>query len=64
MLYLFVAIGLMDKYEIYPATPRIRKRLTALAAVILFLLSLGMFLALGAAVRRFAGNLPAPGFKL
>jgi len=65
MLYLFVAIGLMDKYEIYPATTKDPETLNPhWPAVILFLLSLGMFLALGRwLVRRFAGNLPAPGFK-
>jgi len=65
MLYLFVAVGLMDQYELYPATTKDPETLNPhWPAVILFLLSFSVFLALGRRlVRRFAGETPAPDFK-
>lgn len=58
LLYLFVAVGLMDKYELYPATakdePLFQPRWPA---VILFLIGLAIFLWLG---RRLAGHFTDP----
>jgi hypothetical protein len=62
LLYLFVAVGLMDKYELYPATTKDPATLNPRwPAVILFLLGTGIFLALGRwLVRLYAGSRPAP----
>jgi hypothetical protein len=62
LLYLFVAVGLMDKYELYPATTKDPATLNPRwPAVILFLLGTGVFLALGRwLVRQYAGSRPAP----
>lgn len=48
LLYLFVAVGLMDKYEVYPATTKDPAILNPRwPAVILFLLGIGVFIMLG-----------------
>lgn len=62
LLYLFVAVGLMDKYELYPATTKDPETLNPhWPAVILFLLGLGVFLFLGHwLVRRTAAYPPTP----
>ena len=58
LLYIFVAVGLMDKYELYPATakddPLFQPKWPA---VILFLLGLAFFLWLG---RKLAGRFSGP----
>lgn len=63
LLYLFVAVGLMDKYALYPATSKDPETLNPhWPAVILYLVGLLAFLALGRWLTgRFAGDLPAPG---
>jgi hypothetical protein len=62
LLYLFVDVGLMDKYALYPATTKDPETLNPhWPAVILFLLGLVVFLWLGRwLTRRLAGDLPAP----
>ena len=62
LLYLFVLVGLMDRYALYPATTKDPETLNPRwPAVILFLVSLVIFLWLGRLlVRRQAGKLPAP----
>jgi hypothetical protein len=65
LLYLFVAVGLMDKYAVYPATSKDPETLHPhWPAVILYLVGLAGFLVLGRwLVRRFAGDLLAPDSK-
>lgn len=65
LLYVLVELRLMDAYARYPATTKDPLLLNPRwPAVILFLLGLVLFLALGRwAVRRFAGNMPAPPFS-
>jgi len=61
MLYGMVAVGLMDKYEVYPATTKDPAILNPRwPAVILFLVGLAAFWFIGRRlVRRFAGQAPA-----
>jgi hypothetical protein len=65
LLYVLVAVRLMDAYARYPATTKDPLLLNPRwPAVIIFLLGLILFLALGRwAVRRFAGDQPAPPFS-
>jgi hypothetical protein len=65
LLYVMVEVGLMDKFARYPATTKDPLLLNPRwPAVILFLLSLVLFLILGRwLVRRFAGDRPAPAFR-
>jgi hypothetical protein len=62
LLYLMVAVGLMDRYELYPAAPKHPATLNPRwPAVILFLLGIGVFMALGRRLVRFyAGDRLAP----
>ncbi|MGE5225160.1 MAG: M28 family peptidase [Omnitrophica WOR_2 bacterium] len=62
LLYLFVAVGLMDKYALYPATTKDPETLNPhWPAVILFLAGLVVFLWLGRQIARSLGKkLPAP----
>ncbi len=62
LLYLFVLVGLMDKYALYPATTKDPETLNPhWPAVILFLLGLVVFIWLGRLLtRRLTGELPAP----
>ena len=62
LLYLFVAVGLMDKYELYPATTKDPAIVTPhWPAVILFLLGLVAFFTLSRwLLRRFSGSRTAP----
>ncbi len=63
LLYGMVAVGLMDKYELYPATTKDPETLHPhWPAVIVFLLGLALFLIMGRRLaRRFAGEaIPAP----
>jgi hypothetical protein len=64
LLYALVAVGLMGRYERYPATTKYPDMLSPRwTAVIIFLLGLALFLYLGRfLVRRFAstGSQPAP----
>lgn len=62
LLYLFVAVGLMDQYELYPATTRAPETLNPRwPAVILFLTGIGVFMFLGRRlVRRSAVYPPTP----
>ena len=64
LLYLFVAVGIMQEFTSYPGTT---KDLTQLnpnwLAVILFLIGVGVFFIIGRwLVRRFAGDATAPEF--
>ena len=65
LLYVLVEVRLMDAYARYPATTKDPLLLNPRwPAVIIFLLGLALFLALGRwAVRRFAGDQPAPPFS-
>jgi hypothetical protein len=62
LLYLLVAVGLMDKYDLYPATTKDPETLNPhWPAVILFLVGMGVFLFLGRRlVRRSAAYPPTP----
>ncbi|HEX6305906.1 MAG TPA: M28 family peptidase [Anaerolineales bacterium] len=62
LLYLFVAIGLMDRYEVYPATAKDPATIIPRwPAVILFLLGTSGFFALGRRLVRLYGRArPAP----
>ena len=62
LLYLFVAVGLMDKYELYPATTKDPETLNPhWSAVLLFLIGMGVFLFLGRwLVKRSAAYPPTP----
>lgn len=62
LLYLFVAVGLMDKYALYPATTKDPETLSPhWPAVILFLAGLVVFYWLGRRLARSLGEkLPAP----
>ncbi len=62
LLYLFVKIGLMDQYALYPAAVKDPETLNPhWPAVILFLLGLAIFLWLGRwLTRRLVARLPAP----
>ena len=66
LLYLFVALGLMDKYAVYPATTKDPEIVNPhWPAVVLFLLGLLAFSVLGRRlVRRFYTNLSTPGFSM
>lgn len=61
-LYVFVAVGLMDNYHLYPATAKDEPLFEPKwPAVILYLAGLGVWLWLGRALaRRAAGDRPAP----
>jgi hypothetical protein len=65
LLYVLVEVRLMDAYARYPATTKDPLLLNPRwPAVIIFLLGLALFLAIGRwAVRRFAGELAAPPFS-
>ena len=65
LLYVLVEVRLMDAYARYPATTKDPLLLNPRwPAVIIFLLGLALFLALGRwAVRRFAGDRPVPPFS-
>ena len=60
LLYLFVEVGIMDKYHLYPATTKDPAMLNPRwSAVILFLLGLGLFFWIGRRlVRKHAGAVP------
>jgi hypothetical protein len=60
LLYLFVEVGIMDKYHLYPATTKDPAMLNPRwSAVILFLLGLGLFFWIGRRlVRKYAGPVP------
>jgi len=62
LLYLFVAVGLMDKYVLYPASPRAPEMTNPRwPAVILFLAGIGLFSFIGRwLVRRSAVYPPTP----
>ncbi len=62
LLYLFVAVGLMDKYELYPATTKDPETLNPhWPAVLMFLAGMGVFLFLGRwLVKRSAAYPPTP----
>jgi cell division protein FtsW (lipid II flippase) len=63
LLYLLVAVGLMDAYSATLPPPDPALLNLRWPAVILFLLSLVLFLAIGRwLVRRFTGDRPAPPF--
>jgi Peptidase family M28 len=64
LLYIFVAIGLMEDFDKYPATTKDPYLLNPRwPAIILYLLGLILFLILGRwIVRRFVGDRPAPSF--
>jgi hypothetical protein len=66
LLYLFVALGLMDKYEVYPATTKDPAIVSPhWPAVILFLLGLIAFFILSRKlVRRYYTDLTSPGFGM
>ena len=65
LLYGFVAVGLMDYYEEYPATTKDPALLNPRwPAVILFVIGLGVFLFVGRRLAgRVAGDRERPGFK-
>jgi len=60
LLYLFVEVGIMDKYHLYPATTKDPAMLNPRwSAVILFLLGLGLFFWIARRlVRKYAGAVP------
>ena len=66
LLYLFVALGLMDKYALYPATTKDPEIVNPhWPAVVLFLLGLIAFFTLSRRlVRRYYTNLSSPGFGI
>lgn len=66
LLYLFVEVGLMDEYHLYPATSKDPALLNPRwPAVVLFLIGLSLFLYLGRMlVSRFTPNLPAPPYAV
>ncbi|NOR89896.1 MAG: M28 family peptidase [Anaerolineales bacterium] len=65
LLYVFVAIGLMLEYDLYPATTKDPEILNPnWLAITLFLLGLASFLYIGRRlVRKYAGHLKSPSFK-
>ncbi len=65
LLYILVEVRLMDAYARYPATTKDPLLLNPRwPAVIIFLLGLGLFLAIGRwAAHRFAGDQPIPPFN-
>ena len=65
LLYVFVAIGLMLEYDLYPATTKDPEILNPnWLAITLFLLGLASFLFIGRRLaRKYAGHLKSPSFK-
>ena len=60
MLYLFVGVGLMDQYELYPATTKDPETLNPhWPAVILFLVGMALFLTLSRRMMRRLGTYPS-----
>jgi hypothetical protein len=66
LLYALVAVGIMDQYELYPATTKDPATLNPRwPAVIIFLLGTAVFFVMGRwLVRRFAGGVPSPQAKI
>jgi len=64
LLYLFVAVGIMQEFTSYPGTTKDTTQLNpSWLAVILFLVGVGIFFFVGRwLVRRFAGYAPPPEF--
>jgi hypothetical protein len=65
LLYLLVAVGVMQDFTSYPGTTKDLTQLNpSWLAVAIFLIGLGVFFAIGRwLVRRLAGNQEAPGFS-